>query len=165
MTERILVIGSPGAGKTTLARALSEKLDLPLVHLDMLHWREGWTEAPREEFDALLGEALARPRWIIDGNYSRTLPLRLSRCDTVVCLDYPRLLCLWGAVKRVLKNAGRSRPDMGPGCPERLDPEFLRYIWNFRKTQRQKIFALLDGFEGRVIVLRNRREARKLVNG
>ena len=68
-------------------------------------------------------------------------------------------------MKRVLKNAGRSRPDMGPGCPERLDPEFLRYIWNFRKTQRQKIFALLDGFEGRVIVLRNRREARKLVNG
>ncbi len=163
--ERILIIGSPGAGKTTLARSLSEKLGLPLVHLDVLHWRDGWVEAPREEFDALLNEALAEPRWIIDGNYSRTLPLRLSRCDTAVYLDYPRLLCLWGAVKRVAANLGKSRPDMGGDCPERFDLEFLRYIWDFRKTQRQKLLSLLDGFDGEVFLLRNRREARELVDG
>ena len=162
--ERVLLIGSPCAGKTTLALALGKKLDLPVIHLDTLHWRDGWVEAPREEFDALLSEALARPRWIIDGNYSRTLPLRLSRCDTVVYLDYPRLVCLWGAVRRVLRNRGVSRPDMGGDCPERFDPEFLRYIWSFRKTQRGKLQTLLAGFDGRVITLRSRREAREFVD-
>ena len=162
--ERVLIIGSPGAGKTTLALALGRKLGLPVTHLDTLHWRDGWVEAPREEFDGLLSEALARPRWIIDGNYSRTLPLRLSRCDTVIHLDYPRLLCLFGAVKRVLRNRGVSRPDMGGDCPERFDLDFLRYIWGFRKGQRQKILGLLDGFDGKVITLQNRRETREFVD-
>ena len=163
--ERILIIGSPGAGKTTLALALGRKLGLPVTHLDVLHWRDGWVEAPREEFDALLREVLASPRWIIDGNYSRTIPLRLQYCDTVLYLDYPRLLCLCGAIRRVVTNHGKSRPDMGGDCPERFDLDFLRYIWSFRKTQRGKILGLLESFPGRVVLLHNRRETRKFVDG
>ena len=92
--EKVLIIGSPGAGKSMLAFELSVKTGLPLVHLDKLWWQAGWIESDREDFDARLAEELEKPRWIIDGNYSRTLPMRLSGCDTVIFLDFPRLTCL-----------------------------------------------------------------------
>ncbi|HIW73128.1 MAG TPA: topology modulation protein [Firmicutes bacterium] len=164
--ERVLVIGSPGAGKTTLSRRLAEKWGLPLIHLDKLYWRDNWQPAPYEEFEARLLEAAARPAWILDGNYSRTLPLRLERCDTVIYLDYPRAVCLWGVLRRVAAGYGRTRPDMGVGCPERLDWDFLKYVWRFPKNQRRKLFSLLDGQEGKtVVVLRSRRETARWLEG
>ncbi len=161
--ERVLVIGCPGAGKTTLSTALSEKLGLPLVNLDRLHWRPGWTEAPQEEFDALLTAELEKPRWIIDGNYSRTLPLRLKYCDRVIFLDFGRLRCTLGVLKRVITNHGRSRPDMGDGCPERFDAEFMRYVWGFNGSQRGRLLAALEGADAEVTVLKNRREVRRFL--
>ena len=99
--KRILIIGNSGAGKTTLANSLAGILRLPLVHLDKLYWRDGWQHVSREEFDALLSVELQKESWILDGNFDRTLPLRLRYCDTVIYLDYSPVVCLCGAVKRV----------------------------------------------------------------
>lgn len=142
--KRVLVIGSPGSGKTTLSRQLSEKINLPLIHLDRLHWTGCWDEVPDEVFDKNLQKVLDSPRWIIDGNYGRTIPLRLSRCDTVIYLDFPRLVCLWGAITRCLKNHGISRPDMGGNCPERISLEFLISIWRFNRQNRARYHDMLQ---------------------
>ena len=162
--ERIILIGCGGAGKSTMARALGEKTGLPVVHLDQIFWRDNWQSIPKEEFDRLLRLELEKPRWIIDGDYGRTLPLRLQYCDTVIFLDYPRLECLLGVIKRILTSYGRSRPDMAPGCRERLDWEFLTWVWNWRKNKRQNILDALANAKGvRIIILKNRKEGRKFL--
>ena len=155
--QRILIIGCSGAGKSTLARELGEKTGLPVVHLDGLFWEPGWVESSRDVFDARLIAELEKPAWIIDGNYARTLPLRLEKCDTVIYLDFPRWLCIFGVLKRVLTTYGTVRPDMPEGCPERFDWEFLKWVWNFNARNREKMFAQLQTLPPeRLILLRNR---------
>ena len=162
--ERIIIIGCGGSGKSTLARQLGEKLDLPVIHLDKLFWRPGWVNVTREEFDRLHREALAGEKWIIDGNFDRTMPERIKRCDTVIYLDFSRFACLMGVAKRVLTTYGRVRPDMGEGCPERFDIEFLQWVWNFNKNKREKNYRLLNESEGvETIVLKNRRAVKKFL--
>lgn len=140
---RILVVGCPGNGKTTFSKALAKQLDIPLIHLDKLFWKSGWQEKSKEEFDAELLEILKTNKWIIDGNYSRTLPLRLERAEIVYFMDYPTRICLWRVLKRVITRHGETRSDMGENCPERFDMEFMKYVWNFRKTQRPKLMQML----------------------
>lgn len=153
--QRILIIGSPGAGKSTLSHALGQRLGLPLHHLDRLFWLPGWVERDRTEGRAELAGILARDRWIIDGNYGSTLPMRVARADTVIWLDYPTRLCLYRAVRRWWHYRGATRPDMTEGCPERFDLEFLLYIANFRAAWQQRNAAALRDFAGTVVRLRN----------
>lgn len=155
--RRVLVLGCPGAGKSTLARSLGEALSLPVVHLDKLWWKSGWVNRTEGEFDALLDAVLLGEEWVIDGNYLRTLPRRLERCDAVVLLDYPRRVCLLRALRRILSWRGRTRPDMAADCPERLDGEFVRWIWEFHRTQRPQVLELLDGWTGELRVFRSPR--------
>ena len=162
--QRIIIIGSCGAGKSTLAMKLAQKLNLPLVHLDKLRFIGNWQERPREEFDKLLLAELEKPRWIIDGNYNRTIPLRMQHCDTVIFLDFPRLVCMWGVIKRVIKYHGRTRPDMGGECRERFDPEFMKYVWDFRKKHRKRYLEMLaNATDKKVIILKNRRQVKKFL--
>ena len=156
--NRVLIIGCGGSGKSTLARALGEITGLPVVHLDKLFWKPGWVESSPEEMDQKIRDALAQPRWIMDGNFNRTMPERLQYCDTVIYLDFSRWACLMGVLKRVITTYGTVRPDMGAGCPERFDLEFLKWVWNFNKTKRERYYRILNEAEGiETIVLKNRR--------
>ena len=162
--ERIMIIGCGGAGKSTLARQLGEKTGLPVVHLDKLWWRPGWEHIPREEFDRLRREVLEQERWILDGNFDHTMEERIARCDTVIYLDFSRFACLLGVAKRILTTYGKVRPDMGEGCQERIDWEFLQWVWNFNKNKREKNYRLLEQYCGKEIyILKNRRAVKKFL--
>lgn len=162
--ERIVIIGCGGAGKSTLARQLGEKLNIPVVHLDKLFWNPGWVEKSKEKFDDLHEQELAKEKWIMDGNFNRTMPQRIARCDTVIYLDFSRFACLLGVVKRVLTTYGTVRPDMGEGCPERIDFEFLKWVWGYNKNKRERNYKLLNEAQhAETIVLKNRRMVRKFL--
>jgi len=152
--QRVLVIGSPGAGKSTFAEALARSTGLELIHLDRHYWRAGWTEPDASEWAAEVGRLAARERWVMDGNYGGTLALRLGRADTVVWLDFPVPLCLWRIVRRAVRYRGRVRPDMAEGCPERLTWEFLSYTARFPWSARRRIVATLPEFAGTLVRLR-----------
>src|SRR5437016_5668383 len=144
MMKKILVIGPGGAGKTTFANQLGEILGIGVIHLDSLYWKAGWVEPPKLEWAATLAEVLARNAWIMDGNYSGSLWLRLDASDAVVFLDLPRLVCIWRVLKRAARYRNTTRPDMAEGCPERLSIDFLVWIWNYPKRTRPKIVNLLQ---------------------
>lgn len=164
--KKIMIIGCCGSGKTTLAKKLSNKLNLPLIHLDKLNWRDNWQNISKEEFDDLLWAEVIKPTWIIDGNYERTIPLRLKYCDTVIYMDYSRISCLYGVIKRVVMGYGKSRPDMGGYCPERFDFDFIKFVWNFNKNNRKRYYDILSREEDiQVIILRNRRQAAHFLQG
>lgn len=166
--DRILIIGSGGAGKSTLARRLSETTGLPAVHLDRLYWRPDWQKIGKDEWAAIVERETEKDRWIMDGNFGGTLDLRIKRADTIVFLDLPRLVCLYRVIRRRLTYRGTNRPDMAEGCHEKIDLEFLFWIWNYpakhgaewRDRIREKAphvefvhltsQAQVDGFEGRV---------------
>ena len=156
-----MIVGCGGAGKSTLARQLGEKLDLPVVHLDKLFWRPGWEHISRPEFDELHRKAMEGETWILDGDYSRTMAERIKHCDTVIYLDFSRIACFRGVLKRIITTYGKVRPDMGEGCPERFDLDFLKWVWNFNKNKREDIYRLLNETDGiEKIVLKNRRAVR-----
>lgn len=162
--RKIIIIGSPGSGKTTLAKAIGQKLSLPITHLDKLWWKDNWQHISREEFDEKLSHILQQKRYIIDGDYSRTLPMRLASCDTVIYLDFSRWVCIKSALLRIIKNHGISRSDMGPNCPEKLDLSFLTYIWNFNKNNRNTTYALLHQYNPpEVYTIKKRRHLSKFI--
>ena len=163
--ERVMIIGCGGAGKSTLARKLGEKTGLPVVHLDQIWWAPGnWQHIEKPEFDEKLALELQKPRWILDGNFNRTIEARLEVCDTVIYLDYPRLVCIKNWLGRVLKNWGHHRPDMTEGCNEWIDPEFVKWIWNFNKNNRARYYELLNGAEDKkVVILKSRRQAERFL--
>ena len=159
--KRILVIGCSGAGKSTLSRALGEKLGIPVTHLDQLWWTGDWENVTKEEFDEKLAAALAAPCWIVDGNYSRTMEMRMKECDTIIYLDFSRWECLLGMFQRVTRFYGKKRPDMGGSCRERFDPAFIKWIWNFNKENRVRNYTwLAKAKHAESIVLKSRREVR-----
>lgn len=163
--ERILIIGCSGSGKSTLARALKEKLGLPVVHLDQLWWKAGWKNVTREEFDSRLAMALNMDQWIIDGNFSRTMEVRLQKCDTIIYLDFNRWECLLGVFQRILSSYGKVRPDMADGCPERFDWEFVKWVWNFNKNNRVRNYTwIAKTRHAKAIVLKSRREVKEFLS-
>jgi adenylate kinase family enzyme len=157
--QRVLVIGIPGVGKTTFSLALAGRTGLPVIHLDKEFWRPGWVQTPRSEWRAKVVALAAGDRWIMDGNYDSSLDLRLPRADMVVWFDYPMLPSLLRAIRRAVTGYGRVRPDLGEGCPEQFDLEFLRYIWTFRARERPNVVASLARFGSHLKPVVFRRDA------
>lgn len=146
--KRVMVVGGPGAGKSTFARALGDATGLPVVHIDLIHWQPGWRERSRDEKTRMCLEVEARDAWIFEGGHSATWTNRAARADTLIWLDLPIALRLWRVLKRIWQNRiqGRLRPDLPADCPERLDLEFLRYIIVSRRGNRAKAAALQHKF-------------------
>lgn len=163
--QRVVILGSGGAGKSTLARRLGDRLGLPVMHLDREHWQPGWVEPTRAEWAARVAELVVHDRWVIDGNYGGTIDIRLRACDTAILLDLPRWLCLWRVTRRWLKYRGRTRPDMTPGCDERIDWIFGRWIWNYPRLHRPAMLEHLAGLGAaqRVVHLRSRRAVKEFL--
>jgi adenylate kinase family enzyme len=133
--RRILVFGCSGGGKSTLSQKLARALNLRYVSMDRdVFWLPGWGWRPRSEQRQRIAEIVAEDSWIIDGNNPKSLDLRLPRADIILWVRVPRWLCLWSIVKRGIVYRGRTRPDMAPGCLERMpDRKFLSYVWNFER--------------------------------
>ncbi|MDE6854486.1 MAG: hypothetical protein K2J38_05465 [Muribaculaceae bacterium] len=152
--KRVIIIGCPGAGKSTFARKLAAKTGLPLHYLDMIWHKPDHTVIGREEFDRQLHEIIKEDEWIIDGNYARTLLVRLSRCDTVFFLDFPLDVCLEGARARL----GKKRIDM-PWTEDEPDPEFLQWIIDFSRDVVPEMECHLRSFEKTIIRFHSREDA------
>jgi adenylate kinase family enzyme len=163
--KKILVIGSGGSGKSTFATRLGALLQLEVIHLDKLFWRPGWVKPEPEDWLQTVDDLTDRDSWIIDGNYSRTLDLRFRKCDTVIFLDLSRWLCLWRIVTRALRYRNAIRPDMAEGCTEKIDLEFVLWVWNFPRRERPKVVRMLrEQSEGKEIVwLRSRGEVEEFL--
>ena len=147
--KKIIVIGCPGSGKSTLSRELHRRIGIPLYHLDLMHWNADRTAVEKYVFLERLSTVLEKEAWIIDGNYASTLELRMRACDTVLFLDYPLNICLDGVSRR----SGKPRSDMPWTEPEQHDEEFIRFIQNYSTE-------LLDRYSDRNIrIFRNRSEA------
>ena len=157
--RRISIIGSGGAGKSTFARSLGEVLKLPVIHLDAIHWKPGWVETPKDEWRMIVRDLIANDEWIIEGNYGGTMEMRLAASDTVIYLDYPRHICIYRALKRCITYRNRTRPDMGPGCNEKMDLEFLGWIWNFPRRSSPEIEKRLSALSDSTRVIRHRSPA------
>lgn len=151
-----MVLGCCGAGKSTFASALSSITGLELIHLDQYYWKPNWEETTSAEWEKIVQTLASKPQWIIDGNYGRTIDMRIKQADTIIYLDYPTWLCLWRVIKRIIKYRGKVRPDMPEGCKERFDWEFIHYVLTFNIRNRKKLFKKLNSVqkEKRILVFK-----------
>ncbi len=154
--NKVIIIGCPGSGKTTFAEKLQKCTGLPLYYLDAIWHKPDRTHIPREEFDKRISDIFATPKWIIDGNYNRTIEMRLKECDTVFLFDLPTEVCIQGATERL----GKGRYDM-PWIEKELNPEFEDFIKEFAEKSLPRIYELIEKYisKKQVIIFKSREDA------
>ena len=159
--KKVIVIGCPGSGKSTVSRALHNKTGIPLYHLDMMYWNADKTTVEKSVFLERLSDVLEKDEWIIDGNYGSTMELRMAACDTVIFFDYPLEVCLGGIKER----RGKPRSDM-PWIETEEDAEFIEFIKSYNEQQKPKVLELLEKYSDRsIIILESREQADAFLNG
>ncbi len=142
--KRIMILGSAGSGKSTIAKRIGEITDIEVIHLDTLFWAPGWIKVPSEEFENRVKNYVEKESWIMDGNYSGVLDMRLDDADTVIFIDVSRVKCLYRVIKRRFKYSGKTRSDLTAGCDEKLDWEFVKWIWNFPKHSKPELLEKIE---------------------
>ena len=159
--KKVIVIGCPGSGKSTVSRVLHNKTGIPLYHLDMMYWNADKTTVEKSVFLERLSALLEKDEWIIDGNYGSTMELRMAACDTVIFLDYPLDVCLDGIKER----RGKPRSDM-PWIETEEDAEFIEFIKNYNEQQKPKVLELLEKYSDKnIVILESREQADAFLNG
>lgn len=159
--KKVVIIGCPGSGKSTFARKLRDVAKLPLYYLDMLWHKADKTTISTVKFDNQLNQILRLDEWIIDGNYIRTLEVRLEKADTVFFLDYSFEVCLAGAKARI----GMKRVDF-PWLETDFDQEFKKQIESCFQDQVPKINEILNKYKKKknIIIFKHRVEAENYIN-
>ena len=151
--RRVVVLGSSGAGKSTVAAALAQRTGLPLVHLDEHFWQPGWRMPAEQPWRQAQRRLVSAPTWVLDGNYSSTYDERLPLADTGVVVEAAR----WRCLLRVLRRTWQARgTELAPGCPHRVDLGHLRYVWQFPRRHRPRLDAALAALGPDVVVVRLR---------
>ena len=159
--KKVIVIGCPGSGKSTVSRTLHKKTGIPLYHLDMMYWNADKTTVEKIVFLDRLSAVLEKDEWIIDGNYGSTMELRMASCDTVIFLDYPLDVCLGGIKER----RGKPRSDM-PWIETKEDSEFIEFIRNYDEQQKPKVLELLQKYSDKnIMIFKSREQADAFLNG
>ena len=156
MMQKVIVIGCPGSGKTTFAERLNKITGLPLYYLDAIWHKSDKTHISREDFDKSISEIFNTPEWIIDGNYNRTIEMRLVQCDTVFLFDLPTEVCIQGASDRL----GKERYDL-PWIEKELTPSFKQLIEEFPHNSLPRIYELIEKYkkDKQVVVFKSRKDA------
>lgn len=152
--KRILIIGSGGSGKSTLARRLGEKTGIEVVHLDKLFWNPGWVRTEKKEWLEIVRQALEKESWIMDGNFGSTIEMRIRACDTIIFLDLPRYVCMYRILKRWVVYRNKSRPDMAPGCDEKINLEFFMWVWNYPTRSKPEKELVIERYANEKTIVR-----------
>ncbi|TWT09109.1 DNA topology modulation protein [Planomicrobium sp. CPCC 101079] len=164
--KKIAVIGSGGSGKSTFARSLDGKLGIGVHHLDALLWKPGWEPTAKAEQRHIQQQLIEKDSWIIDGNYNGTLEMRLTAADTIIFLDMPRILCLYRVIKRRWQFRRKPRTDMAVGCKEKINLDFLRWVWQYPHTKRPGVLDMLYNLsaEKTIIILDSPRKVQAFLD-
>ncbi|KAB8287464.1 adenylate kinase [Bifidobacterium ramosum] len=156
---RIAIIGYSGSGKSTLARKLGERLAIPVMYLDQVHWLPGWKERDDDDARAVVATFMNdHESWVIEGNYTNLLyDERMTQADVIIVMLFGRFRCCARAVRRWLRYRGASRPDMTPGCPEKIDAEFAWWllIKGRNAARRQRFVDTAYAHPDTAIIVRN----------
>jgi adenylate kinase family enzyme len=138
--HRVAVVGSSASGKSTLAARLAARLAVPHVELDALFWGPNWTPPDDEDFRAIVRREASAGAWVMDGNYSRFLPITLERADTVVWLDLPLRTCLWRVIARTVHRVRTHENLWASRNREELRKQLGRdsLVWYVLKTHRRR---------------------------
>ena len=139
--QRIMVVGCPGSGKSTFSQSLSKILDLPVIHLDSHFWSPGWVQTNPADWNRRVEELANQPRWVMDGNYSKSWPVRVPRAEAVIWLNMRFFRCISNVLRRWRAYSGTPRPDMAEGCPEKVDWRFLAFIADWHLKNRRRVLS------------------------
>jgi adenylate kinase family enzyme len=163
--KKIMIIGSGGAGKSTLARAISEKINIEVYHLDALLWKPNWKQVSKEQQRSTQEEIVQKEEWIIDGNYGGTMDVRFQAADTIIFMDIHRIICVYRAIKRSFQYRNKTRPDMVEGNKERFALNFYQWIWHYPKDKRPEILKSLNEMKNEkdIIMLKSPKEVKKFI--
>lgn len=162
--KRILIVGSAASGKSTLATRLHDILGLPIIHLDQHYFGNDWRKPTDYDWEKIVKKLVKNDEWIMDGNYRKTLDLRIPSSDTIVLLDFPRHVCLVRAFKRRLMD---NRLDPIDGCKEKISFNFLKWIlWGFPHVSKKLILKKFGEIENekKVFILKSNRDVENFIN-
>ena len=164
--RRILILVPSGSGKSRVCKKIGGILGIPIIHLDMHYWLPNWVETPKDVWLDKVKKLISSEAWVMDGNYTSTLQIRAEAADTLIFLDMTRRMSYFRVVSRYLRNRGKTRPDITEGCPEKIDLDFIRWIWGYPYNRKPKILRFLEEMKKRknVYILNNQKEIEEFLN-